>query len=103
MGVGSRLPGLFRPGAEVEGQQLAPGIQRFKVFVGESRVIERPGEVEPEIMRRRHHSVGSGSRLYFQDAAQYVFLLLLRKDNEKHAKNVGLLAEDLAIGILRKQ
>jgi len=60
--VGAGVAGDFRPGAEVERQQLAPWTERGLVLVRHSRVIQRPRQVKAEVIRRAEDAVGIGPR-----------------------------------------
>ncbi len=98
--VGAGVAGDFGPGAEVERQQFAPGIERFEIVVGHACVVERAGEVEAEIVGGREHAVGSGAGFDGEHPAQDVLLLISWDHVVEHAEDVGLLAEDLLVGIV---
>jgi len=66
-------------------------------------MLQRPRQVEPEIIRSTEHPVGRRPRLDRQHLSQYVLLPLRGNHVIQHAQNVGLLAEHILIGIVGQQ
>ena len=50
VGVGAGVAGDFGPGAEVQRQEFAPGVEGLEVVVGEAGMIKGAGEVEAEVV-----------------------------------------------------
>src|ERR1019366_4448035 len=46
MRVGAGIAGDFRPGAEVQRKEFAPGVEGFQVVIRKARVIQRAGEIK---------------------------------------------------------
>ena len=48
--VGTGIAGDFRPSAEVQWEQFAPGVERAEIFVGETGTVHGSSKVEAEII-----------------------------------------------------
>ena len=93
VGVGARVAGDFRPGAEVKREQLAPRVEGLEVVVGHAGVFESAGEVEAEVIRGAEDAVGGGSRLDGEDLAQDFLPVFLGNDVVEDGEDIGLLVE----------
>ena len=95
--------GMLRPGAEVQRQQLAPGIERFEIFIGHAGMLQGASQVEAEVVGGAQRAIRSGAGLDGEHLLEHVLLTLLGNYIEENAKNVGLLAEDFLIGIVGQE
>src|SRR5271157_607754 len=50
VGVGAGVAGNFRPGAEVEGQEFAPGVDGAQVLIGQAGVVQGAGKIKAEVV-----------------------------------------------------
>src|SRR6185503_14984224 len=101
--VGAGFARLFRPCAEVKREEFTPWIEGFEVLVRQASMIQRTCEVKPEVVRSRHHAIGCCSRQDVDNSAKHVLLAVFGYDVVEYAEYVGLLAEDLAIGVFSEQ
>ena len=104
MGVGAGLAARFRPGGVVQRQQIAPGLQKGRIAIGQPDMLEGAHQIPGKIIGAGEHA---GRRVDAMaghgDAVQDVEGFGGRGDVIQHRQRIHVLAVEGEVGIVGEQ